>query len=74
MYQYCKKSSAEQVDGSDSEEQENTQLDHSYELKFSQSVVKTEPGDFLRQNPTCFPFSSCQKIAKKAYLQNFELN
>lgn len=74
MYQYCKKSATDQVDGSDSEEQENTQLDSAYELKFSQTLVQTEPGDFLRQNPSSFPFASCQKIAKKAHLQNFELS
>jgi len=72
MYQYCKKTKEEDFNGSDSEEKEDQVVDSVYSLKFSHAPVSND--DVLRQNPKGFPINSKHRIARKAFLHNFELD
>jgi len=75
MYQYAEKPEAtESMDGSDDEEQENTNVDDKFELKFNDKLIESVPHHNNRQNPTHFPFKSQQQIVKRATLNNFELD
>jgi hypothetical protein len=75
MYQFAEKPLvSESLDGSDDEEQETTNVDDKFELKFNDKLIESIPDYNHRKNPTNFPFKSQQQIVKKAMLSNFELD